>query len=277
MGKISDALERHKKEISIKTDTLPKRRPEEIEEVTPKKPEPASLRKKTIGYNYNHKLVFLSAPGSVDAENFNVLRAQILFPKEGQSPRTIMVTSAFPGEGKTYVASNLAASIAKGVNEYVLLVDCDLRRPSLHKMLGQVNREGLHEYLTKKRELPDLIMQTGIKKLSLLTAGRAPQNPSELLSSMQMREFLDEVKNRYDDRYIVMDATPSQVTSEASVLANYVDGIVFVVMAEKAPRETIKRSIDNLGRDKILGVVFNGYSQSHKPYEKYYKKYYKGS
>ncbi len=274
MGKIFDALERHKKESAIKIDPLPKQRPEDE---TPERPEPGPVRQGPITYNYNHKLVILSAPDSVEAENFNVLRAQILFPKEGKSPRTVMVTSTFPGEGKTYVASNLAASIAKGVNEHVLLVDCDLRRPSLHTMLGQANREGLREYLIKKGELHGLIMRTGIDKLSLLTAGREPENPSELLSSTRMREFLKEVKNRYDDRYIIIDATPSQVTSEANILANYVDGIIFVVMAEKAPGETIRRSIENLGRDKILGIVFNGYSQSHKPYEKYYKKYYKRS
>ncbi len=274
MGKISDALERHKKEIVIQTDHLPTRRPEEV---VPKKPESRRPRQKPIGQNYNHKLVVASSPDSVDAENFKVLRSQILFPKEGRSPRTIMITSAFPGEGKTYVAANLAVSIAKGVTEYVLLVDCDLRRPSVHHMFGSVNREGLHEYLTNKKDLPDLIMQTGVDKLSLLTAGTTPNNPSELLSSTSMKAFLEEVKNRYDDRYVVIDATPSQVTSEANVLANYVDAIIFVVMSAKAPRETIKRSIDNLGKDKVLGVVFNGYSESHKSYEKYYKKYYKGS
>jgi Mrp family chromosome partitioning ATPase len=89
-----------------------------------------------------------------------------------------------------------------------------------------------------------------------------------------MEEFLDEVRNRYDDRFIVLDSTPSQVTAEASVLARHVDGIVFVVMARKSPKPAIEKAIENLGRDKILGVVFNGHSSAHKSYDKYYKKYY---
>ncbi|MEE8180097.1 MAG: exopolysaccharide biosynthesis protein, partial [bacterium] len=79
---------------------------------------------------------------------------------------------------------------------------------------------------------------------------------------------------RYQDRFIIIDASPSHVTAEANVLANYVDGVIFVVMAQKSSRETIQRSIENLGKKKILGIVFNGYSQSYKGYQDYYKKYY---
>jgi len=271
MGKISDALERHKKERTINAEKFPLGRPEDR---TRKEPEPAPAREFIIQSNFNHKLVVHSAPESIDAENFKVLRAQILFPKDGKTPRTIMVTSAFPGEGKTFVAANLAASIALGINEYVLLVDCDFRRPSTHNMFGCSNNEGLHEYLTKKKDLPDLLIRTRMEKLSLLTAGRPPSNPSELLSSTEMKEFLEEVRGRYQDRYIVIDATPSQVTAEVSVLSQYVDGIVLVVMARKSPKETIRRSVENLGKKKILGIVFNGYSESYKSYRKYYKKYY---
>ena len=120
----------------------------------------------------------------------------------------------------------------------------------------------------------DLIVNTRIPRLCLLPSGPVPPNPSELLASREMRSFLEEVRNRYDDRYIIIDAAPSQVTSEASVLAQYVDGIIFVVMAGKSPRETVQKSIENVGRKKILGVVFNGYDQS-RGYRKYYKKYYK--
>jgi exopolysaccharide/PEP-CTERM locus tyrosine autokinase len=272
MGKISDALEKHKKERVINAEKLPSGRSEDL---TRKEPETAPARESIIQKNFSHKLVVHSAPESIDAENFKVLRAQVLFPKDGKTPRTIMVTSAFPGEGKTFVSSNLAASIALGINEYVLLVDCDFRRPSMHKMFGCSNTEGLHEYLTKKKDLPDLLIRTRMEKLTLLTAGTYPPNPSELLSSIAMKEFLEEVRGRYEDRYIIIDATPSQVTSEVSVLSQYVDGIVFVVLAQKSPKETIQKSVENLGKKKILGIVFNGYSESYKSYHKYYKKYYK--
>ena len=272
MSKIYAALERHEKEKSLKAKRLPIGEPESLIKKGPRSPLGREL---IIQNGFSPKLAVLSAPESFDAENFKILRSQILFPKDGERPRTIMVTSAFPGEGKTFLSANLAVSLALGIDEYVLLVDCDFRNPNVHKMLGYSNLEGLHEYLTGRRELPDLIIRTRIEKLSLLTAGKSLYSPAELLSSTMMKEFLEEVKGRYQDRFIIIDATPSQVTAEANVLANYVDGIIFVVMAQKAPRETIQRSIENLGKKKILGIVFNGYDQSYKSYRKYYKKYYK--
>jgi exopolysaccharide/PEP-CTERM locus tyrosine autokinase len=273
MGKISEALERHKKEKFIKAERLPVGEPKNS---VKKGPQPLPTPELIIQNGFSPKLVVLSAPESIDAENFRVLKSQILFPKDGESPRTILVTSTFPGEGKTFVAANLAVSLALGMDEYTLLVDCDLRTPSLHQMFGYSSTQGLHEYLTGKRKLPDLFIRTRIEKLSMLTAGSSSPNPSELLSSTMMQEFLEEAKGRYQDRFIIIDVPPSQVTAETNVLASYVDGIIFVVMAQKSPRETIQRSIENLGKEKILGIVFNGYSQSYKSYQKYYKKYYEG-
>lgn len=271
MGKIAEALEKHQQEKVIHTEKLPIG----AHEKPPRKVTPGEIPRDLIPENeYDPKLVVLSAPDSVDAESFKVLRAQILFPKDGPSPKTIMITSAFPGEGKSFVSGNLAVSIALGINEHVLLVDCDLRRPSLHKALGFGPSLGLCEYLNGKEKLEDLIIRTRIPKLSLLPAGPVPPNPSELLSSRMMRSFLDEVRNRYEDRYIIIDATPSQVTAEANVLAQSVDGIIFVIMARKSPKDTVKRSIENLGKKQILGIVFNGYDQSYRGYRKYYKKYY---
>lgn len=271
MGKISTAFERYKKEKSMKVKRLPIGDRENLIKQGLKAPVPLES---IIQNGFNPKLVVLSAPESIDAENFRILKSQILFPKDGERPRTIMVTSAFPGEGKTFVAANLAASMALGIDEYVLLIDCDLRKPSLHEMFGYSSTEGLHEYLTGRRKLPDLIIRTRIEKLSMLAAGSSSPNPSELLSSTMMQEFLEEARGRYQDRFIIIDVPPSQVTAETNVLASYVDGIIFVVMAQKSPREIIQRSIENLGKEKILGIVFNGYSKAHKSYHKYYKKYY---
>lgn len=272
MGKISDAFERHKKEKSVKIEDTGSKRPERL---ALKDSEEASASDLFISQKYSEKLVVLAAPHSIDAENFKILRAQILFAGNRKRPKTIMVTSAFPGEGKTFVTGNLAVSIALGIDEHVLLVDCDLRRSYLHEMFGYTSTDGLHEYLTGGKELPDLIIRTQISKLSLLPGGNAPLNPSELLSSTRMETFLEEVKGRYKDRFIVIDSTPSQITPEANVLARYVDGIILVVMAQKSPRAAVQKTIDNLGREKILGVVFNGYSPPSKGYYKYYKKYYK--
>jgi protein-tyrosine kinase len=272
MGKISDALDKHKKEREVKTETLFPHRPAEVSG----KGSVLQVHREIITQSdYDPKMVVVTAPDSYEAENFKLLRAQVMFVKDRKRPRTIMVTSAMPGDGKTFVAANLAASIALGIDEYVLLVDCDLRRPDIHKMFGLSSSNGLHEHLTGEKQLADLIIKTKINKLSMLPAGHPPHNPSELLASGAMVSFLEEIRGRYEDRLIILDTAPSQVLAEANVLSNFVDGIIFVVRAGKTPRELIRKAISALGKDKILGFVFNGYSQEQKEYGKYYQKYYK--
>jgi exopolysaccharide/PEP-CTERM locus tyrosine autokinase len=261
MGKLSDALDRYQSERAVKAQML--------------RPETNHSRDMIIHHAFDPKLVVLTAPESIEAENFKILKGQIFFPKDGPRPRTIMITSAFPGEGKSFVAANLAASIAQGVNEYALLVDCDFRRPRIHKILGCSNKEGLQQYLTGKKALQELLIKTRIDKLSVLTAGIPSFKPSELLASSMMEELFEEFKERYDDRYVIVDTAPSHVISEVNILAKYVDGVIFVVMAGKTPREIIHKSIEALGKEKVLGIIFNGYQKAYKSYDRYYKNYYK--
>jgi protein-tyrosine kinase len=272
MGKISDALDRHKKESEVKTEEL---FPHRVSEVSDKESILQLHRDILTRSEYDPRLVVMTSPDSYEAENFKLLRSQLMFAKDRERPKTIMVTSAMPGDGKTFVAANLAVSIASGIDEHVLLVDCDLRRPDIHKMFGLPASKGLHEHLAYGNKLEELFFKTKINKLTLLPAGHPPKNPSELLASGAMVSFLKEINTRYDDRIIILDTAPSQVLAEANVLANFVDGVVFVVRSEKTPRELIHKAIDDLGRNKILGVVFNGYSQERKTYGKYYHKYYK--
>jgi exopolysaccharide/PEP-CTERM locus tyrosine autokinase len=276
MGKIADALERHKKEKSTKIEFLHETKHVGPMQTAKDEQEIALAKEVCTLYECNPKLVVLSEPDSADAEDFKLLRAQILFARDRQRPRTIMVTSTFPGEGKTFVAANLAAGLALSIDESVLLIDCDLRRPRVHDMFGCPNTSGLHEYLMEGKQLGELLIKSHIEKLSLLTAGKAPRNPTEILSSMAMRTFLHDMKQRYVDHFIVIDSAPSHVTAEAKVLAEYVDGIVLVVMAQKSPRKEIQKAIQTLGKEKILGIVFNGYSHARRSYHKYYEKYYKG-
>lgn len=264
MGKISEALEKHKNEKIIKVENIFSSRKDATEE----KDSYSSFLN-----NYDPKLLTYFEPNSVEAETFKLLSAQLLFPKNEQKKRLIMVTSTFPGEGKSFIASNLAVSIARGINEHVLLIDCDFRRPNLHKIMGCSNAEGLRDHLNGKKQLSDLMLKTTINKLTLLPAGKESTNPTELLASNKMRATLEEVKTRYSDRFIIVDAGPALATAEAEVLSNYVDTIIFVVMSGKTPREAIKKNIRRLGREKILGIFFNGYSESFKNYQKYYRGY----
>jgi|OpeIllAssembly_1097287.scaffolds.fasta_scaffold200208_1 exopolysaccharide/PEP-CTERM locus tyrosine autokinase len=277
MGKIADALERHDKEKVVKLDDVKEEKPRRLVVEEAEVKFARQIASDLISdKSFSDSIVMLSAPDSADAETFKVLRGQILFPKDRKVPRSMLVTSTFPAEGKTYVASNLATALAMSIDDYVLAIDADLRRPRLHNMFGYSKVKGLHDYLVGNAPLDELIIKTGIDKLSVLPAGKPPRNPTELVSSNMMVKFLEEVKELNQDRFIIIDSPPSSVTAESKFLAQQVDGIIFVVMANKTPRKDIEKAIDNLGREKILGIVFNGYEQVRKSYHRYYDRYYKG-
>ncbi|SHO46139.1 polysaccharide biosynthesis tyrosine autokinase [Desulfopila aestuarii] len=217
------------------------------------------------------------------AESFKVLRSKILFPKDGKArPRTIMISSSSPEEGKSFVSINLAVAIARGLDQHALLVDCDLRRPSLLGLLGMGAEytRGLAEYLQGDSELAELICRTSVDKLSLLPSGTPPQNPAELLTSVRMSRLVNELSGRYSDRFIIFDSAPFQIASETMVLAKNVDGVVLVIGSGKSDKARLRRMVENIGPDKILGIVFNGHKQGYfkkkmfDPYGSYYGKYY---
>jgi capsular exopolysaccharide synthesis family protein len=173
-------------------------------------------------------------------------------------------------EGKSFVASNLAVSIARDFDKHVLLVDADVKKPTLHEIFKTESKIGLTDYLMNgHHNLVDLI-QTGIRsKLSFLSAGSFHDNSSELLASQKMQQLMKEVKDRYDDRYIIFDSPPAQI-SETLALANFVDGVLLVVKAADTAKKLVKKTVAVLGRDKILGVVLNQCDVTPKEYYKYY-------
>ena len=171
-----------------------------------------------------------------------------------------MITSAIPGDGKSFVAANLSVSIAQGVEEHVLLMDCDMRRSSVHLKFGfRGEIPGLSEYLSEGIPLASLLKKTIVDKLTILPGGATPHNPAELLSSQSMQKLIKEVKDRYSDRYIIVDSPPPQLTAETTALAKYIDGIIVVVKYGSTPKHLVTDLIENLGREKIIGVVMNGY------------------
>jgi len=229
------------------------------------KPQPDSAR-------IEPDLVSLATPEGPEAELFKLLRTRILFPPSGRPARTILVTSAVAEEGKSFVASNLAVNIAKNVDEHVLLVDCDLRKPSIHAKFGFNGVKGLSEYLSGGVELHSLLLKAGVEKLTLLTSGAPPSNPSELITSAKMAALIEELKARYDDRYIIIDSPPPMMAPETSAIAKWVDGIL-VVVKYGTPIDLVEELVSQLDRDKIIGVVINKISQ--REFRSYsYKKYY---
>jgi exopolysaccharide/PEP-CTERM locus tyrosine autokinase len=187
-----------------------------------------------------------------------------------------MVTSAKPLDGKTIVAANLAISIAQGINEHVMIVDCDLRKPSLDRSLGlNTHQGGIRDYLEKGTSVAPYLVKTPVDKLTVLPAGKAPKNPSELLSSKKMRLLVEELKTRYEDRYVIFDATPAQVAAETTFLASMVDGVILVVRAGKTPKNSILHAMENLNPNKVIGIIFNASKEVSKDYGYYYRYYQK--
>lgn len=203
------------------------------------------------------KLVSLLHPVSLAAEQFRKLRTYLLRFKIYDVPKTILITSATKGEGKTFVAANLAISISHELQTHALLVDCDLRNPSLAQWFGLQNGKGLSDYLVGDGNPSELFMKTNVEKLSLLCGGTIQDNPTELIGSKKMEALIHELKSRYQDRYVVIDSTPLLATSEPEVLAKFVDGIIVVVQAGVTTRETVKQAIANLDKEKIIGFVLN--------------------
>ena len=222
-------------------------------------------------------LVSVVNPESLETEIFKVLRGKILFPASGKPPRSIMVTSAVPGEGKTFVAANLAVNMAQNIEDHVLLMDCDLRRPTMHRMFGMGRVKGLSEHLANGNNIPDLLIKTGLGKLSLLPSGTPPYNPSEVLSSAKMANLLNELKSRYKDRYLIIESPPPMLCPETSAIAKQVDAIIVVIKFGSTPMDAVEELIDNLGKEKIIGAVINRFDARTSRYYGYrkYGKYYR--
>ena len=283
----ADKADDVKKPISLYSDVkVPEVKDKPFKPVeSPKRSNMDSIVKTTAIYEENRigkNMVALKNPQSFEAEQFKILRTNLLFPSSGKSPRTIMVTSAMPDEGKSMISANLAVSIAQSIQEHVLLIDCDIRRPCIHTQFGFGDVQGLSEHLSMGIPLSSLLLKTIVDKLSLLPGGRPPFNPSELMSSQQMSKLLQEVKYRYSDRFIIIDTPPPKLSAEASALSRQVDGVLLVIEYGRTSREMVSDLINIIGKEKIVGVVFNkldlryaGYYGlgKYKTYSKYYREY----
>jgi protein-tyrosine kinase len=218
--------------------------------------------------------VLIVPPQSFAGEEFRKLKTQI-FQRLPNPPHSILVTSATPGEGKTMVSVNLAIAISQEIHGKAILIDGDLRKPSIHLEKSQ-NSKGLSNYLSDGAPLSEILINSEIENLRIITAGSPTRKPSELIGSKRMGELFKSLNEFGDNSYIIVDSSPIVSTTEPTLLSKMVDGIIFVVMAERTPRETIQRAIKSIDRQKIIGVVFNqiDLKQSHY-YSKYYYKYYR--
>jgi len=214
------------------------------------------------------KLVALDTRSSI-AEAYRVLRTSVLLSSTDQPPKTILVTSGQPGEGKTTTVVNTAISLAQ-LGSSVLIIDCDLRKPSVHKVLGIDHVVGLSTYLTGSGEIDDVIQKLPILNLSVLTSGRIPPNPAEMISSTKMKELLRTLGERYD--HIVIDSPPLLKVTDPVILSTLVDGVILVVHGGKSTRDVVRRTRHELAvaGARIFGVVLNNVDAGHDAYDSYY-------
>jgi protein-tyrosine kinase len=213
----------------------------------------------------------VAAPGApaVLAEQYRRLAATLHHAQLVQGTKVVMVTSAHPGDGKTLTAANLALTLSESYRRDVLLVDADLRRPSLHELFGVPNMAGLNEGLKARRDDKLAVLKI-TETLTLLPAGRPDPDPMSSLTSNRMAEILREGAGRFD--WVVVDTAPLGVLTDANLLSTMVDGALLVIRAEVTPYAAVTKAVDALGRDRLLGVVLNGVDVPAKETE-YYGRY----
>lgn len=203
-------------------------------------------------------------PDVPEAEYYKILRTNIQQRARENNWNTIMITSAHPGEGKTLTSINLAITFAKELNHTVLLVDCDLKRQDIHRYLNFSFEYGIVDYLVEDLPLKDLIIWPGIDKLSLISGGKTIANSAELLGSPKMKTLVQEIKNRYDDRYIIFDVPPVLSGADTIAFSQLVDCILLVVEEGRTSIKEIEKVLEMIPNEKILGFALNrGTSPTH--------------
>lgn len=203
-------------------------------------------------------LVVYTDPKSTVAETLRIVRTNLQFSAIDEKFKTILVTSSNPKEGKSFISANLAVLFAQN-NSKVLLIDCDMRNGTIHKIFGIENNKGLSNLLIDEidTDIKKYINKTDIKNLSIITMGTIPPNPSELLSSAKNKVIMDILKNKFD--YIIYDGTPINNITDSIIMASLVDKVVMVTSVGDIKSDALKnskQSLDNVGAN-IAGIIAN--------------------
>lgn len=213
----------------------------------------------------------MTNPKSPISEAYRTLRTNIQFSAIDEELRVIMLTSAGPGEGKTTTAINLAVAYAQA-DKRVIIVDADLRKPTLHHTFHISNRQGLTNVLTGQTILPSVVVNSEMETLDLLPSGPIPPNPSEILASKRMTALLEQLASEYD--VVIIDTPPALAVTDAQIISTRCDGVILVIDQGRVKREVAMKAKANLEHVKarILGVVLNNVSRDSG--EAYYYYYY---
>lgn len=213
-------------------------------------------------------LVMKYDPKSPESESFRSIRTNIQFANIDEKIKTILVTSAVQGEGKTTVAANMAVAFA-GIGKNVVIIDCDFRNPTLGRIFGVSNNDGITDILLLKKPYEGYLKETWAENLQILTAGRSVQNPAEILQSDKMKELIESLKQKFD--YVIVDTPPAVVVTDAIIASSFSDAVLLVCSAGNVSIDDAKRAKDVLEgvSAKLMGAVLNGIPKSE--VSEYYK------
>jgi polysaccharide biosynthesis transport protein len=232
-----------------------------------------SLTVTAAGRPVSEELIIFHQPMSIFPESYRAVRTSLLYSQEAPPPPVLLVTSAHPNEGKTLTTLNLAITLAQ--NDYnVLIVDADLRRGNCHARLQMENLDGLANVLSDRQDLQACIRPTPVRKLSLLSRGDMPANPTDLLGSPRMKKIMAELREQFD--FVLIDSPPALVVSDATVLATICDGVLLVVNGQSTTLQMVQllHARLNTVRAPVVGVILNAVDMRNPKYA-YYRSYYK--
>lgn len=232
-----------------------------------------------IGENIQSHLITHAAPKSPISEAYRTIRTNIQFSSVTKPTKTLIISSALPKEGKSTTVANLATTFAQqGLK--TLVVDTDLRKPVMHHVFDSPRTPGIVEYLLEINQLDEVVRNTGVENLYLVSCGTIPPNPSEVIASENMNSFINKVKQQYD--IIIFDSSPLLAVTDASLLSTKTDGTILVIRAEKTDREAAKAALKLLKnvKSEIKGSILNnvviGAKYGYNYYYRYYYQYYYG-
>ena len=222
--------------------------------------------------NLKTMLFFGNNGHSVHSESFRTLRSRLYQTREKQALQSVLITSALPAEGKTFVSANLAQAMVRQQGRRVLLIDADLRRPQLHEVLGASSKPGLSEYLRGGLDEAAVLQRGQLENLFFIAGGKQESNPAELIGSNRLKALLQRMAPLFD--WIILDSPPAVPVSDASLLAGSCDGVVLVVRAGSTPVEMAQKAQQEFADKPVVGVVLNR-ADEKSPYTSYYY-YYEG-
>src|SRR5438477_3090994 len=213
-------------------------------------------------------LFFNSDEQGYGTEEFRTLRSRLYQMREKQALKKVLITSALPKEGKSFVAANLAQVMVRQHGRRALLIDADLRGARLHQLLGTSSTPGLSEYLLGENDEFGIMQRGGMENLFFIPSGRSVSNPAELVANGRLKILLNRVEALFD--WIIIDSPPAVPVSDASLLANYCDGVVMVVRSNATPVDMARKASQEFRDKQLVGVVLNGIEADSSPYNQYY-------